>query len=78
MSQATPPDAEGMLRIQQFAETALDELARRAEKDGMDPLQLHLAICIATMGYLANKFGKDKAASLIEQLVEVVRNRPTN
>lgn len=68
-------DAETMLRIQRFAEQALDELARRGEADGMDPVQFHLAICIATMGYLANRFGPERAAELIDQLSAVIRQR---
>jgi CO/xanthine dehydrogenase Mo-binding subunit len=78
MTTPPPADAETMLRLQQFAENALDELARRAEAGGIDPVQLHIAICIATMGYLANKFGPRRAAELIDQLSDLIRNRPAN
>jgi hypothetical protein len=73
----TPPaaDATTMLRIQQFAETALDELAKRAKDDGIDPVQLHLSICIASMGYLSNTFGAERAADLIDQLGAMIRSR---
>ncbi len=73
-----PADAATMLRIQQFAETALDEIAKRAKGDGIDPLQLHLAICIASMGFLSNTFGADRAADLIDQLGAMIRNRKPN
>ena len=74
---STPPpaDAATMLRIQQFAEAALDEIARRGKDDGIDPLQLHLAICIASMGYLSNSFGAERAADLIDQLGAMIRSR---
>jgi hypothetical protein len=75
MSELPPHDPETMLRIQQFAESALEELARRGEADGIDPVQFHLAVCIATMGYLANKFGPERAANLIDQLNEMIRAR---
>ncbi len=70
-----PADAATMLRIQQFAETALDEIATRGKADGIDPLQLHLAICIASMGYLSNSFGAERAADLIDQLGAMIRSR---
>jgi hypothetical protein len=75
LSELPPHDPETMLRIQQFAEQALEELAQRGEADGMDPVQFHLAICIATMGYLANRFGPERAADLIDQLGAMIRKR---
>lgn len=75
MSTPPPADAATMLRIQQFAEAALDELARRGKDDGIDPTQLHLAICIASMGYLSNTYGAERAADLIDQLGAMIRRR---
>jgi hypothetical protein len=69
---------ETALRIQQFAEQALDEITKRAEADGMDPVQIHLAMCIANMGYLANTFGPERAAGLIDQLSDMIRKRKPN
>lgn len=75
MSNPPAADAATMLRIQQFAEIVLDELAKRAKADGVDPVQVHLAICIASMGFLANNFGPERAGDLIDQLGAMVRRR---
>jgi len=69
-------DNEAVVRVQQFAEQALDEITRRAGDGGMDPLALHSALCVATVGWLANHVGAEHTAQMLDQLATVVRTSP--
>lgn len=62
------PSPETLLRTHQFAESALDEVTKRAEADGLDPSLLHVAFAIASIGWLANRHGPGRARDLLEQL----------
>ena len=58
------------LRVQQFAEQALTELAQRAEQDGMDAVVLHSAFCVASAAWLGNRLGAEKARALLDGLAQ--------
>jgi hypothetical protein len=65
---AADPSPETLLRTHQFAETAMEEVTRRAEADGLDPDLLHVAFAIAAIGWLANRHGPERARDLLDQL----------
>ena len=65
---ADAPSPESLLRTHQFAETALNEVTRRAEADGHDSSLLHVAFAIAAIGWLANRHGPERARDLLDQL----------
>ena len=65
---ADAPSPDDLLRTHQFAEAALDEVTRRAEADGLDPSLLHVAFAIASIGWLANRHGPERARDLLDQL----------
>jgi len=76
MSDTPPLDTAAVVQVQQFAEQALDEIARRAGEDGMDPLALHSALCVAAVGWIANHVGTEHTAEMLDQLATVVRAGP--
>ena len=65
---ADAPSPEILLQTHQFAEAALDEVTKRAEADGLDPSLLHVAFAIASVGWLANRHGPERARDLLDQL----------
>ena len=65
---ADAPSPDDLLRTHQFAETALEEVSKRAEADGLDPSLLHVAFAIASIGWLANRHGPERARDLLDQL----------
>ena len=65
---ADEPSPEILLQTHQFAEAALDEVTKRAEADGLDPSLLHVAFAIASVGWLANRHGPERARDLLDQL----------
>jgi hypothetical protein len=65
---AADPSPDVLLRTHQFAETALDEVTKRAEADGLDASLLHVAFAIASIGWLANRHGPERARDLLDQL----------
>lgn len=65
---ADAPSPDDLLRTHQFAEAALEEVTRRAEADGLDPSLLHVAFAIASIGWLANRHGPERARDLLDQL----------
>ena len=69
------PDVAEFKRIQDFAETALDEVARRAADDGMDQEILHTAFCIASVSYLRNQYGPDRALAFLSHLMKQIRDQ---
>lgn len=68
------PDPEAFLKIQEFAETALDEIARRARDDDMDMEILHTAFCISCVAYLRNEYGPDRTLAFLSHLMKQIRN----
>jgi hypothetical protein len=66
-------DPETMLRVQRFAELALDEISRRGGDDGFDPIQLHIAYCVASLGFLANTLGPARTLALLDRLGAIMR-----
>lgn len=70
---ATP---EAMLRTHEFAAKALEELTARAEADGQDPVALHLAYCVASVGYLSNAIGLARTRQFLRQLERQLEAAP--
>ncbi len=70
------PSPEDALRVQQLADAALEEVATRAEDDGVDPVMLHSAFCVSSAGWLANAIGPEKAAALLTHLAASLTGEP--
>ena len=75
MTELSPEDA---LQIQQFAEKTLEEITKRAEADGMDPIMLHSAFCVASVGWLANKLGPEKAGEFLRHVGGTLEGTPAH
>ena len=75
MTDLSPEDA---LQIQQFAEKTLEEITKRAEADGMDPVMLHSAFCVASIGWLANALGPEKAAAFLRHVGGTLEEAPSH
>jgi hypothetical protein len=60
------------LRIHQFAEQTLSEIATRAEEDGIDGIALHTAFAMASIAWLANQLGTEKVQGFLEHLVRSI------
>jgi len=71
MTDDTDASAEA-LRVHQFAEQTLSEVAARAEQDGIDAIALHTAFCMASIAWLANQLGTEKVQGLLEHLVRSI------
>ena len=71
------PSPEEFARIHQFAETALEEIKRRAESDGIDLTILHSAFVVAASGYLVNHFGRDRARDFLKQIASNIDQSAT-
>ena len=61
------------IALQKYAETTLEKLSNEAERNGEDLVALHSALCIASIGWLANQVGVDQTAGMLERLAEAVR-----
>ena len=75
MSDLSPEDA---LQIQQFAEKALEEITTRAEADGMDPIMLHSAFCVAAVGWMANALGPEKTSAFLRHVASSLEEAPAH
>ena len=74
----TSPSPEDALQIQQFAEKALEEIATRAEADGMDPIMLHSAFCVAAVGWMANALGPEKTGEFLRHVAGSLEDAPAH
>ena len=71
------PSPEEFARIHQFAETALEEVTRRAETDGIDLTVLHSAFVVAASGYLVNHFGRERTRDFLKQIASSIDESTT-
>ena len=74
MTDLSPEDA---LQIQQFAEKTLEEITKRAEADGMDPIMLHSAFCVAAVGWMANALGPEKTGQFLRHVAGTLEEAPS-
>ena len=64
---------EEAIKIQNFAEQTLEEIARRANEDGMEQIGLHSAICVCAGGWLKNNVGPDRTVEMLKQLSIIIK-----